>query len=266
MIYHILVTNDDGVTAPGLGSLAQALEAVGKVTVIAPERNWSASGHSKTLHNPLRVESGALPDGLPALITNGTPTDAVALGLMGLAELPVHLVVTGINIGPNVGQDVTYSGTVAAAMEAVIGGVPAIAVSLDSRDKNADARAAAFFAAHLAKLVLAQGLPPKMLLNVNVPPLPAASLRGVRITRMGVRIYHDELVRHIDPYGRPYFWIGGSPPGGLSEPGTDVWALREGYISVTPLHLDLTAYDAMRSLGDWGIENERWAEAGIDRG
>lgn len=254
MTIHILVTNDDGVSAPGLGTLAQALQAVGKVTVIAPERNWSASGHSKTMRSPLRADPGELPNGIPALITDGSPTDAIALGLMGLAEAPVHLVVTGINNGPNLGHDVTYSGTVTAAMEAVIAGVPALAISLASRDKHADTRPAASFAAHLARVVLANGLPPKTLLNVNVPSVPATALRGMRITRMGARIYHDELVRYLDPYGQPYFWIGGYPPDGVQEMGTDIWALSEGYISVTPIQLDFTAYKAMEKLRDWGIE------------
>lgn len=255
MDYHILVTNDDGVTAPGLGALARALGALGRVTVIAPERNWSAAGHSKTLRNPLHVESGTLFNGLPALVTNGSPTDAVVLGLTGLADLPVHLVVTGINNGPNLGQDVIYSGTVAAATEAAIAGIPAIAVSLATRDSSADTHVAAAFAARLAQAVLAEGLPSRVVLNVNVPQLPLDSLRGVRVTRMGVRIYHDELVRYSDPYGKPYFWIGGRPPDGLHEAGTDIWALEEGYISVTPLQLDYTAYTTMGQLRGWGIEN-----------
>lgn len=251
---HILITNDDGAAASGLGTLARALQAVGQVTVIAPERNWSASGHSKTMRNPLRADPGELPDGIPALITNGSPTDAIALGLMGLAEQPVHLVVTGINIGANLGNDVTYSGTVTAAIEATIAGVPAIAISLDSRDKHADTRVAASFAAQLARIVLARGLPPKTLLNVNVPLAPLASLRGVRITRMGTRIYHDELVRQLDPYGHPFFWIGGHPPDGLQEFGTDIWALGQGYISITPIQLDFTAYRVIEQLRNWGIE------------
>ncbi|MBN1922882.1 MAG: 5'/3'-nucleotidase SurE [Anaerolineae bacterium] len=255
MTKHILITNDDGASAPGLGTLARALQAVGQVTVIAPERNWSASGHSKTMHSPLRADPGKLPNGIPALITNGSPTDAIALGLMGLAEPPIHLVVTGINIGANLGHDVTYSGTVTAAIEATIAGVPALAISLDSRDKHADTRVAASFAAQLARIVLARGLPPKTLLNVNVPLKPPASLRGVRITRMGARIYHDELIRQLDPHGQPYFWIGGHPPDGLQELGTDIWALSEGYISITPIQLDFTAYKALEQLRNWGIED-----------
>ena len=251
---HILITNDDGASASGLGTLARALQVVGQVTVIAPERNWSASGHSKTMRNPLRADPGELPNGIPALITNGSPTDAIALGLMGLAKQPVHLVVTGINIGANLGNDVTYSGTVTAAIEATIAGVPAIAISLDSRDKHADTRVAASFAAQLARIVLTRGLPPKTLLNVNVPLAPLASLRGVRITRMGARIYHDELIRQLDPYGHPFFWIGGHPPDGLQEFGTDIWALSQGYISITPIQLDFTAYKAIEQLRDWGIE------------
>ncbi len=251
---HILITNDDGATAPGLLALSDALQAVGKVTVIAPDRNWSASGHAKTMHKPLRVDRERLQNGQRALITTGAPADAIALGLLGLAEKPVDLVVTGINRGANLGHDVTYSGTVTAAMEGAIGGVPAMAISLDTRSPDADYAVAANFAAQLAEEVLVGGLPKGVLLNINVPARPAAALQGVQITRMGLRVYRDELLQRVDPGGRPYYWIGGKPPTGVEEEGTDIWALVHDYISITPIHLDFTAYRLMSTLRSWSLE------------
>lgn len=255
---HILVTNDDGIHAPGLLALADALSSVGSVSVIAPDRNWSASGHVKTLHRPLRVEETHLANGLPALMTDGAPSDAVALGLMGLVATPVHLVVAGINSGANVGHDLTYSGTVTAAMEGVIGGVPAFAVSLDVHSSSApsDYGVAAAFAAYLARLILDRGLPPGILLNVNVPAGPPANIHGVKVTRMGIRIYRDTLVARKDPSGRPYYWIGGDSPTGVFEEGTDFAALTQGFISVTPVQMDFTAYGLLGALESWPWE--RW--------
>jgi len=248
---HILLTNDDGIHAPGLMALAGALGAIARVTVIAPEHNWSAGGHVKTMHKPLRVDKTTLANGMPALVTNGAPSDAVTVGLMGLAEKPVDLVIAGINRGENLGHDISYSGTVTAAMEGVIAGIPALAFSLHSRAKDADYAPAAAFAMQLAQDVLRHGLPPNVLLNVNVPALPMAEIRGVRVTRMGQRVYRDELIERIDPFGRPYYWIGGEPPTGRAEAGTDFTALEEGYISITPIQLDFTAYAFMESLQRW---------------
>lgn len=248
---HILLTNDDGVGAPGLAALAEALAAVGRVTVIAPDHNWSASGHAKTMHKPLRADPGELPNGMPALITTGAPSDAIALGLLGLAEPPVDLVIAGINRGENLGHDVTYSGTVTAAMEGTIGGVPAFAISLATRERRAEYNVAAKFAATLARQVLARGLPDNVLLNVNVPYLPETAIQGVHITRMGLRVYRDALVRREDPFGRPYYWIGGEAPTGIAEVGTDFWAIAQGYISSTPLQLDFTAVSCVEKLQAW---------------
>lgn len=256
---HILLTNDDGARAPGLLALAEALHPHATLTIIAPDRNWSASGHVKTMHKPLRVEETVLAGKYAALQTNGAPSDAVALGLMGLATDPIDLVVAGINAGANLGQDVTYSGTVTAAMEGAIGEVPSIAVSLCvERGREPDYGPAADFAAYLARRVLRYGLPVRTLLNVNVPALARSDLKGVRVTRMGLRVYHDELVRREDPYGRPYYWIGGKPPSGVVDEGTDIEALDRGYISVTPLRLDFTAYAMMDALEEWGLT--RWHE------
>ena len=248
---HILLTNDDGIGAPGLLGLTQAMRTIAEVSVLAPDHNWSASGHVKTLHRPLRVWPTALADGAPAMTTDGAPSDCVALAILGMIERPIDLVVSGINPHANVGHDVTYSGTVTAAMEAVIAGLPALAVSLDSAEAPSsveDYRTAADVARLLAKRVLEDKLPSPVLLNVNVPPRPREELSGMVLTRQGLRVYRDALVRREDPRGRPYYWIGGEAPTGISEEGTDIWALAEGFVSVTPLQLDLTAYPALETL------------------
>ncbi len=250
---HILVTNDDGVAARGLLALAQALREIPdvEVSVLAPERDWSVTGHVKTLNRPLRVWEVSLADGSLALATDGSPSDCVALALLGLLEKPVDLVVSGINPNPNIGHDITYSGTVTAAMEAVIAGVPAVAVSLDRQGKaeaEVDYRPAARAAQRMAMWVLANGLPPEVLLNVNVPALPEDELQGLQLTRLGRRVYRDRLVRRMDPAKRPYYWIGGEEPTGVPEEGTDIGALARGYISVTPLQMDMTAYRALEGL------------------
>jgi 5'-nucleotidase len=250
---HILVTNDDGVQAPGLLALARSLRALAKVTVLAPDRNWTASGHVKTLDRPLRVRETCLADDTLALSTDGAPSDCVALALLGLLPEPIDLVVSGINAGENVGHDVTYSGTVTAAMEAAIWGLPGIAVSLQhpaSPQHKADFSAAAEVARSIAAQVLRDGLPKGVLLNVNVPNLAAAAIQGLRVTRQGLRIYNDVLVERLDPRQRPYYWIGGEFPTGVPEDDTDYGALTAGCISVTPLQLDLTAYASLKPLSD----------------
>jgi 5'-nucleotidase len=250
---HILVTNDDGVTAAGLLALAQEMRRLGEVTVLAPDHNWSASGHVKTMERPLRVRETKLADGSPALTTDGAPSDCVALALLGVVRERIDLVVSGINPNANIGHDVTYSGTVTAAMEAVISGVPGIAVSLDSKPGHGelDYAPAARMAAKVAAQVTKNGLPEGVLLNVNVPCLPENEIKGTQITRQGLRVYHDALDARKDPRGRPYYWIGGDFPTGVAEDGTDFGALAEGYVSITPLQLDLTAYQAQDRLQKW---------------
>jgi len=249
---HILVTNDDGVQAPGLLALTQAMKVIGKVTILAPDRNWSGAGHVKTLDRPLRVRETQIADGTPALMSDGAPSDCVALALLGLVE-NVDLVVSGINPYSNIGHDVTYSGTVTAAMEAVIAGVPGLAFSLASQDNSSDGlpdySPAAQVAGQVVKKVIDEGLPEGVLLNVNIPYL--TEFKGYLITRQGLRVYNDELDERIDPRGKPYYWIGGEEPTGVDEPGTDFGALQAGYVSVTPLQLDLTAREAMEILRRW---------------
>ena len=250
----ILVTNDDGVDSPGLSALARALKGVDAVCVIAPNRNWTAAGHTKTLDRPLRVTEITLPGSrLAAYSSDGSPSDCVALGFLGLAPERPRLVVSGINTGPNMGSDITYSGTVSAAMEGVVSGVPAIAVSLADYYEW-DFRYAASFAARLARRVLREGLESDVLLNVNVPRGRRADIRGVKVTRLGRREYNDELIRRKDPFGRDYYWIGGAPPSGAGEPGTDIHAVEAGYVSVTPIELDLTNHDLLEQIASWDLK------------
>ena len=251
---HILVTNDDGVQAPGLLALAQEMRVLGDVTVFAPDRNWSASGHVKTMDRPLRVKEMTLADGSPALSTDGAPSDSVALALLGVVKKKIDLVVSGINPHENIGHDVTYSGTVTAAMEAVIGGVPGMAVSLHAPDDfhgTLDYSTAAQMARQVAVKALKEGLPEGVLLNVNVPYLKLDEIKGFMITRQGLRVYRDALDARTDPRGRPYYWIGGDFPTGIVEEGTDYGAIKAGYVSITPLQLDLTAWDAVEKMKKW---------------
>lgn len=254
---HILVTNDDGITAPGLLALAQAMRPLGKISVLAPDHNWSASGHVKTLHRPLRVKETTLADGSPALTTDGAPSDCVALAALGLLE-PLDFVVSGINPNANLGHDITYSGTVTAAMEGAIWGIPSLAVSLEIPEEHngpLDYSTAASIACQIVRMRVEQNdLPRDILLNVNVPYLPEAEIKGFRITRTGTRIYRDELIRREDPRGKPYYWIGGDAPTGLREEGTDIGALANGYVSITPIQLDLTAHQWLERLRDWSFQ------------
>jgi 5'-nucleotidase len=251
---NILVTNDDGVTAPGLLALAQEMRKLGTVTVFAPDKNWSASGHVKTMERPLRVRETTLGDGTNAFTSDGAPSDCVALSLLGIHQEQIDLVVSGINPHANIGHDITYSGTVTAAMEAVITGVKGIAVSLDSPDGFKgllDYSCAASVARRVVEKVIADGLSKDVVLNINVPYLKENELKGFMITRQGLRVYRDALDIRNDPRGKPYYWIGGEAPTGVDEPGTDFGALKAGYVSITPLQLDLTNYKSMDVLGKW---------------
>ncbi len=262
MTKHILVTNDDGVLAPGLLALTQEMRKLGKVTILAPDRNWSGGGHVKTLDRALRVKEVRLTDGTQAFASDGAPSDCVALATLGYFKEPVDIVVSGINAGANLGHDVTYSGTVTAAMEAVIAGVPGVAVSLETMDNyigELDYAPAARAASKVVRQVLENGLAHEILLNVNVPSLADDKIRGIALTRQGLRVYHSRLDERIDPRNKPYYWIGGDAPTGVPERGTDVGALAEGFVSVTPLQLDLTAYRAITDLNTW-----HWAEASFE--
>ena len=239
----ILVTNDDGIHAAGLTALAGALEELGEVWIVAPDREQSTVGHALTLHRPLRVERL----GERKLSVNGTPSDCVNLGVLGILPEPPVLVVSGINHGSNLGDDVTYSGTVSAAMEGTLLGVPSMAIS--QADPDVDGFGNAVPVARLvAARVLVEGLPAKTLLNVNVP---RGEILGIRMTRLGHRVYREKVVREVDPRGRPYYWIGAGPPEWQEDDASDIAAVHGGLASVTPLHLDLTHYGALGRMADW---------------
>ncbi len=251
---HVLVTNDDGVTAPGLLALVQELRRFGKVSILAPDRNWSASGHVKTLERPLRVKEILLADGTPALASDGAPSDCVALAIMGLVPGPIDFVISGINSNANFGHDVTYSGTVTAAMEGAIWGLPGIAVSVDRPDDYfgpIDYVPAARVTGQVVQALVDHNTPAHTLLNVNVPYLPYEQIRGFLVTRQGLRVYRDQLITREDPRGRPYYWIGGEIPTGVPEEGTDIGAIAAGYVSITPLQLDLTSYSMLDAMRTW---------------
>lgn len=239
----ILLTNDDGIRAPGLAALAHALDALGDVWVFAPDRQNSAVGHGVSLHRPLRVEEFA-----PQwFMVDGTPTDCVMLAVRGLLPRRPALVASGINCGANLGDDVTYSGTVAGAYEGMLLGIPALAisnVSYSPRLWEPSGRVAARVAAQM----LEHGLPENVMLNVNVPDCPDEEIVGLSVTRMGRRNYQDEIVQRQDPRGGRYFWIGGALPDHYVEPGTDFAAIEANRVSVTPLCRDITAHGCLEEL------------------
>lgn len=234
---RLLLTNDDGVFAPGLRTLATALDEIGEVVVVAPDREQSASGHALTLHRPLRMEQ--IEEGVYSV--DGTPTDCVNLALLWLMEdAPPAMVVSGVNHGLNLGDDVTYSGTVSATFEGSLLGVPSVAFSQAQGDP--DREEAAQFARRLIVALLQHNLEHPLLLNVN---LPSRDFQGLELTRLGTRTYEQVISEKTDPRGRRYFWISGTPDW-RDEPGTDHAAIVAGKASLTPLHLDLTDHQRMR--------------------
>jgi 5'-nucleotidase len=245
----IMVTNDDGIGAQGIKALAEALQELGDVTVVAPDRERSAAGHSLTLHSPLRVFE--LRDGWFAV--DGTPTDCVNMGIHSLLSSPPDLVVSGINHGGNMGDDITYSGTVAAAMEANLMGIPALAVSLTTFGPTEHFPDAAQVAVQVVREMIRQGLPSDTFLNLNVPNLPFSEIKTPLITRQGKRSFIGKIVDKTDPRGRKYYWIGSEEPSFLDDTGTDFNAVGNGHSSLTPLHLDLTYHRAMDALKRWQI-------------
>ena len=246
-----LCSNDDGILAPGLATLEAAARTLGDVFVVAPDREQSATSHSLTLHHPLRPVQ--LAD--QRWQVDGTPTDCVMLAIEALMPARPDFVLSGVNHGPNMGEDVLYSGTVAAAMEGLMLGVPAIAVSFAGRDFVSNRAAveaqAAPLAALLRHLTTLPEFPPHTLLNVNIPPVAPGDIKGVRLTRLGRRVFSDSIARMKDPWGRPIYWIGGGSVTWTSGEGTDADAVRQGYISVTPLHLDITHEARLDDAGRW---------------
>ncbi len=250
---RILISNDDGIHAPGLRALSHALSDVGEVWVVAPDRDQSAASHSLTLHRPLRATKVA-----PRwYAVDGTPTDCVALAVKGMVKRKFDLVASGINLGGNMGDDVTYSGTVSAAFEATLLGLPAFAISLVA-ERQGDFTASGQAAVLVAQVIARHGLPTNTLLNVNVPNLRPSRIKGVAVTQQGRRHYGDIIVRKLDPRGKAYYWIAGKEPSWEPMEDSDYAAVMAGRISVTPLHLDLTNRHAVDQLRTWDVSWGPW--------
>ena len=245
---RILCTNDDGYLSPGIRVLAEAARAIGSVDVVAPDRERSASSSSLTLHRPLRKRR--VPDG--ATIVDGTPTDCIVLAVMDAGDRPPDLCVCGINHGPNLGEDVLYSGTVAAAMEATIQGVPSVAFSYVGRGIE-EVEGWQDVVSNLLKQIVAQEMPRHEFLNVNLPACSPSEVKGLRVTNLGRRRYSDAITCAPDPSGREYYWIGGGYPNWNGGPDADFRAVQEGYVSVTPMHLDLTSYTRLDDVRKWNL-------------
>ena len=247
---NILCTNDDGYLAAGIGVLAGAASRLGSVTVVAPDREQSATSNSLTIHHPLRARRTT--DG--AWVVDGTPTDCVILAINELLSERPDVCVSGVNHGPNMGEDVLYSGTVAAAMEATVMGIPAIALSyvghvpeeLEGREELVEAV--------LRVILCRDGFPEDTLFNINFPDIPAHEVRGIRVTTLGRRRYAESITRANDPSGREYFWIGGGTVSWRGDADSDFKAVEEGYVSVTPLHLDLTNYRLLEDIRAWDLK------------
>lgn len=246
---YILCTNDDGIHAPGLGVLTEAARRLGSVVVVAPDREQSATSHSLTVHRPLRVTRK---DGQTHIV-DGTPTDCVLIAVNSLLETRPDFVFSGVNHGPNMGEDVLYSGTVAAAMEGTILGIPSVAVSMSSRSSEHLDGFVDLLTRLLRGLVERTDFPDETFFNINLPDIPAEQIRGARITTLGRRVYSDSLTRREDPSGREYFWIGGGVSSWSGRDDSDFRAVRAGYASVTPLHLDLTNYRLIREVQGWPL-------------
>ena len=246
---RILCTNDDGYLAVGIGVLASAAKALGSVTVVAPDREQSATSNSLTLHHPLRARRSA--DG--TLVVDGTPTDCVILAINEFMDRRPDYCFSGINHGANMGEDVLYSGTVAGAMEATVIGIPAITFSYTGDAFEDLAAWEDVVASVLRGIIERDDFPTDTFFNVNLPPIDPAKVKGVRITSLGKRRYSDSLTRAVDPSGRDYYWIGGGEVSWTVAEDSDFTAIREGYVSVTPLHLDLTNYKLLEEIRGWRL-------------
>ena len=246
---RILCTNDDGIHATGLGALARVARRLGRVRVVAPDRQQSASSHSLTLHRPLRITS----TGEETWVVDGTPTDCVLLAVSQMYDAPPHLVLSGVNHGPNMGEDVLYSGTVAAAMEATILGIPAVALSFTGEEESLLTTYEELLVQLLGGLLERGGFPAETFFNVNLPDRAAHEAAGVRVTSLGRRVYLDSLTRSEDPRGREYYWIGGGESRWRGREDSDFRAVQAGFVSLTPLQLDLTQFDLMEEVRRWDL-------------
>jgi 5'-nucleotidase len=241
----ILVTNDDGIDSPGIQILAETLKVLGKVYVVAPDKECSAMAHSLTLHRRLRIDK--VREGYFAV--DGTPADCVNLAMCHILPERPDMIASGINRGGNMGEDITYSGTVSAAFEGAFYGIPSFAISLVSKD-DFKFRTAASFALRVARFILKNGLPKDTFLNINVPNLDEDGVKSYRVTKQGRRVYGDAVVEEVDPEGEKYYWIRGHR-GLESMEGTDFEAVSNRHISITPLHLDLTSYPSIEEMRRW---------------
>jgi len=249
-VRHILVSNDDGILAPGIVLLAEACRGVGHVTVVAPDREQSGTSHSLTLHRPLRA--ALRPDG--AYQVDGTPTDCVLLAVNALLPSRPSFVFSGVNHGPNMGEDVLYSGTVAVAMEAVTLGIPGIAVSFAGHDPEVLAGYGPLLGRLVKQIVEVPEFPADTILNINLPALPASEVKGTMVTRLGSRYFSESLTRMKDPWGREMFWVGGGTITWTGGEDSDHYAVAAGYVSLTPLHMDLTNYPLLNTVREWQLE------------
>jgi 5'-nucleotidase len=247
---HLLISNDDGITARGIQVLSGRMSSLGKVTIVAPDQNRSGASNSLTLESPVRIRETRD----RTYSVSGTPTDCVHIALTGLLEKDPDMVVSGINSGANLGDDVIYSGTVAAAMEGRFLGFPAIAVSLVFKERPEHYSTAAEAVALLVEQLRKDPLPADTILNINVPDLPLQEIKGFEVTRLGHRHRAEPVVKTTDPRGRPMYWIGPAGPEQDAGPGTDFDAIRRGYISITPIHVDLTRYQALEQVSGWVSE------------
>ena len=247
---RLLISNDDGIRARGIQVLSARMERVGEVTIVAPEKNHSGASSSLTLGNPIRVKQ----IGERIFRVSGTPTDCVHLALTGLLDSDPEIVISGINIGANLGDDVIYSGTVAAAMEGRFLGLPAIAVSLDFKDRPENFETAAEAVARVVGRLKDDPLPADTILNINVPDIPWDQIKDFEVTRLGHRHRAKDFIKTEDPRGEPMYWIGPSGPGRDAGPGTDFNAVERGFVSITPIHVDLTRYQALDQVSHWIAE------------
>jgi 5'-nucleotidase len=249
----ILVTNDDGITAPGIRALVQAAKQVGHVVVFSPDSPQSGMGHAITVNNPLRVNESREHEGVEAWTCDGTPVDCVKLAIYEKLRRKPDLLVSGINHGSNASTNVLYSGTMSAAVEGAMEGVPSIGFSLADHAYNADFTAATAYAVRIMAAALANGIPTGMCLNVNVPKLPLDQIKGVKICRQAHAYWEDTFDKRLDPLGKEYFWLTGEFRDHDHGSDTDIFALKNGYISVVPTQFDMTAHHAISTINAWGI-------------
>jgi len=252
---QILLTNDDGIYAPGIASLKHAIRNLGNVTLVAPDIEQSGVGHSITFNQPLRIRAVHLHDEFIGYGVNGSPADCVKLAVHEIMKMKPDIVISGMNMGANVGIHILYSGTVAAAVEAAVMGFASIAVSFEISDQYDDIHCAANIAKDVIQRITSHKLPHGSLLNINIPAMPPDQIKGIKITKQFTQDFKENFEKRIDPSGRAYYWLTGTDKSLYFEEGTDLNALREGYISITPLRYDRTDYDLKKTIAEWDWEN-----------